>query len=75
MNNEKQFAADWWIKWISTVILIIGAILTSFDITPWNKWFSFVGNFGWMIVGYMWKEMSLVIISMVISIIYVIGVI
>jgi len=68
-----MYTFDWWLKWISTAILIAGAILTSFDITPWNKWLSFIGNFGWMVVGYIWNEMSLVVISLVLTIIYIIG--
>jgi hypothetical protein len=73
MSNQKMYTFDWWLKWISTAILIAGAILTSFDITPWNKWLSFIGNFGWMVVGYIWNEMSLVVISLVLTIIYIIG--
>lgn len=69
-----KYKSDWWIKWISTVVLIGGALLTSFDITPWNKWLSFVGNFGWLIVGYMWREWSLFVISLVLTFIYIVGI-
>ena len=64
---------DWWLKWISTAVLIAGAMLTTLDITPMNKWLSFAGNAGWMFVGYIWKEWSLFIISVVVALIYVYG--
>jgi len=73
MNDQKLYTFDWWLKWISTVILIAGAILTSLDISPLNKWLSFVGNFGWLIVGYIWKEWSLFVISLVLTVIYILG--
>lgn len=64
----------WWLEWISTAALIIGSGLTSFDVIPLNKWCSFAGNFGWLIVGIMWKKNSLIIISAVLTVIYIVGV-
>ena len=58
---------------MSTVILIVGAILTSLDISPLNKWLSFIGNFGWLIVGVTWREWSLVVTSVVLTLIYIAG--
>jgi len=74
VNNQKMYTFDWWLKWISTVFLTFGAIFTSFDIIPWNKWFSFIGNFGWLIVGYIWREWSLFTISVILTVIYVAGI-
>lgn len=62
-----------WIEWISTAILIVGVALTAYNIYPLNVYVSFVGNFGWVIVGLLWKKWSLIIIQVIISIIYIGG--
>ena len=72
--DKQKYGFDWWLKWVSSVVLIVGATMTSFDVIPLNKWFSFAGNFGWLIVGYLWKEWSLVVISLYLTTIYIIGV-
>ena len=64
---------EWWIEWVSTVILIVGVALTAYNIYPLNVYVSFLGNFGWVIVGLLWKKWSLIIIQIIISIIYIGG--
>ena len=65
---------EWWFEWVSTIILIVGVTLTAYNIYPWNVWLSILGNFGWFIVGWMWKKYSLMIIQIIITIIYFMGV-
>lgn len=60
-------------EWGSTAVLIIGVILTSFNIFPLNVWFSFIGNFGWIVVGVLWRKLSLIIISSLICFLYIVG--
>jgi hypothetical protein len=62
------------IEWLSTAILIVGVTLTAWNIYPLNTYFSLAGNLGWFIIGYAWRKWSLVIIQLVISLIYIIGV-
>ena len=64
---------DFIIEWASTIILIAGVALTSFNIYPVNLWVSFVGNAGWLLLGWMWKKWSLFIVEAVITAIYIIG--
>ena len=64
---------EWWIEWISTVVLIVGVALTAYNVYPLNVYVSFLGNFGWVIVGLLWKKWSLIIIQIIISIIYIGG--
>jgi len=68
-TRDKVF----WTEWGSTAILIVGVILTSFNIFPLNIYFSLVGNAGWAIVSIIWKKWSLLVIQAVVSIIYFIG--
>lgn len=60
-------------EWGSTVILIIGVALTAYNIYPLNVWLSLAGNFGWFVVGWMWRKYSLLTIQVVVTIIYVAG--
>jgi hypothetical protein len=64
---------EWWIEWVSTAILIIGVALTAYNVYPLNIWLSFLGNIGWFVIGWMWKKYSLLTIQVVISIIYILG--
>lgn len=61
------------LEWLSTALVIIGAVLTAWNIYPTNIMFQFVGNVGWFVVGYMWKKWSLMTIQLVISVIYIVG--
>lgn len=71
MNKHVEFA----IEWISTILVIVGAMLTSYNVYPLNLYVILAGNFGWMIIGLMWKKPSLIIIQAVLTVIYVVGLI
>ena len=62
-------------EWGSTIILLCGAALTSLNIYPMNVFLSIVGNLGWLVVSIMWRKPSLIVIQLVISFIYVAGLI
>ena len=62
-------------EWGSTIILLCGAALTSLNIYPMNVFLSLVGNLGWLVVSVMWRKPSLIVIQLVITIIYVAGLI
>jgi hypothetical protein len=64
---------EWWFEWGSTAILIVGVALTAWNIYPLNVWFSLAGNFGWFVVGWMWRKYSLLTIQIIVSIIYFAG--
>jgi hypothetical protein len=64
-----------WTEWGSTAILIVGVILTSFNIFPLNVYFSLAGNAGWAVVSIVWRKWSLLAIQGIVSIIYFIGLI
>ena len=56
---------DWYIKWISSIILMIGMLLTSNNIYPLNLYFHFIGIGGWLIVGMLWNDRSLIVLNSV----------
>ena len=70
-QNEKphQFLA-----WIATAILIIAAFLASFiPALEYHHWAFIIANSLWVIVGYLWKENSLIVLNAGLTFIYVLG--
>ena len=57
----------------ATFILILGVALTSFNIYPMNIYLSLFGNFLWLIVGIHWNKWSLITIQVVITLLYIGG--
>ena len=48
------------VKWIATVIQLIGYGLTGLNLAPYNVFFFFIGIGLWFAVGYLWKDLSLI---------------
>ena len=70
MTNELKKLApthtlDWYIKWIASIFLIAGVILTSNNIYPLNLFFHAAGMFGWFIVSILWNDRALLVINAV----------
>ncbi len=70
-----KFDYEFFLEWTSTALVIVGAVLTAYNIYPLNLMVQFVGNVGWFAVGYMWRKWSLMTIQAIISVIYVTGLI
>lgn len=71
MSKQSEFI----LEVLATVILIVGVALTSFNAYPMNVYISLLGNLLWLGMGILWGKWSLIIIEIIISIIYVIGII
>jgi len=56
---------DWYIKWIASVVLVVGVILTSNNIYPLNLMVHALGMFGWFIVAIIWNDRALLVINAV----------
>ena len=70
MTNELKKLApthtlDWYIKWIASIFLIAGVILTSNNIYPLNLFFHAIGMFGWFVVSILWNDRALLVINAV----------
>jgi hypothetical protein len=50
------------VKWIATVIQLIGYGLTGLNYTPWNVYLFFLGIFLWFAVGMMWKDKAVIVV-------------
>lgn len=63
------------LKWSGTVFTILGALLTSLSVDPWNVYSFNVGSVLWLIAGVKMKESSLVVVNGVLLAVYAYGVI
>jgi hypothetical protein len=50
------------VKWVATVIQLIGYGLTGMGLYPINVGFFIVGIFLWFTVGYMWKDKAIMVV-------------
>lgn len=50
------------VKWIATVIQLIGYGLTGMNIVPWNVYAFIVGIILWFLVGVMWKDRAIMVV-------------
>ena len=56
---------DWYIKWVASLFIIIGLLLTSNYIYPLNLLLHGIGLIGWLIVSVMWNDRSLMVLNSV----------
>ncbi len=60
------YTKDWYVKWVSSVFLIIAQALTSVGgLEPFNLMFFWAGLVGWLLVGYWWHDRALIFINAV----------
>ena len=53
------------VKWIASVIQILGYAATGFGWTPWNLYLFVVGVLGWLIVGLLWNARAITLVHLV----------
>ena len=73
-SATPKYTIDWYIKWVSSFIILIGMALTSINLTPFNLYFHFVGVVGWLIVGLMWHDRALMVVNSVAAMILLMGI-
>jgi|TARA_R100000315_G_C5183944_1_gene106883 hypothetical protein len=70
-----SYGASWYLKWIATIVILIGAVLNSLEIAPINFYFMLTGTGLWFIVGMLWFDRALITLNAVIFVIYFIGIV
>ena len=50
------------VKWIATVIQLIGYGMTGLNMVPYNIYMFFLGIFLWFAVGFMWKDRAIMVV-------------
>ena len=66
---------DWYIKWVSSIILMISLLLTANNLFPYNLCIGGFGFIGWVVVAILWKDRSLILLNTTALVIYINGII
>ena len=56
-----RYDLSWYIKWVSSIVILVGMVLTSSSLEPWNMWTHLIGVSGWLVVGMLWHDRALII--------------
>ena len=65
---------SWYIKWVSSIFIILGMALTSANLFPINIIIHGIGVTGWLIVGMLWHDRSLIVLNAISLAIYSMGI-
>lgn len=61
------------IKWLGTVLCLVGIALTSFNVYPLNVFLSLIGSALWTWAGYLQDDLPLILVEAVAVSLYLIG--
>ena len=53
---------SWYIKWASSITLIFAMMFTAVELFPINMFVANIGFIGWLIVGMLWHDRSLIVL-------------
>lgn len=53
------------LKWVASIIQILGYTATAFQVTPLNMYLFLVGITGWLVVGLLWNDKAIILIHAV----------
>ena len=65
---------SWYIKWASSITLIIAMMFTAVELFPLNMLIANIGFIGWLIVGMLWHDRSLIVLNAISLAIYSMGI-
>jgi len=56
---------SWWVKWVSSIVLIFAMIATTNNLYPWNMILQGIGVAGWLWVSIVWNDRALIVVNAV----------
>jgi hypothetical protein len=62
------------LKWLATIITLIGAVLTTMNLFPYNVYAFNIGCLLWIIWGYRIRENCIILVNSVLLSIYMVGI-
>jgi len=85
MDNDQTYTVetqtplhtlDWYVKWFSSVIVLVAVLCRSVDEVPkyWDLHFSLIGTLGWLYVGFAWHDRALILLNGVLVFVLSLGV-
>ena len=54
---------SWYVKWISSLFVMIAWMLTSANLYPYNIMVQIIGVAGWLWVGYLWHDRAIMVLN------------
>jgi hypothetical protein len=63
------------LKWLATIITLIGAVLTAMNLYPYNVYAFNLGCILWILWGYRIRENCIILVNSVLLFIYMVGII
>lgn len=71
MTTEKK--PYQWLAWCGTVSVLITASMASINLYPWYVYGYIFCNTLWIIIGYLWKEKTIMLTNLGVNIIFITG--
>lgn len=63
-SATPKYTADWYIKWISSVIVLCAMSIRGVpELIMYDLYLSVVGIFGWLLVSIIWKDRALILLN------------
>jgi len=64
-TQTPLYTLDWYVKWISSIIVLMAVMCRSIDEVPktWDLHLSFVGTLGWLWVGLIWHDRAIIVLN------------
>ena len=69
-----RYDLSWYIKWFSSITLIIAMMFTAVEMFPVNLFVANVGFIGWLVVGMLWHDRALIVLNSISLAIYTLGI-
>ena len=66
---------SWYVKWISSLVIIVGMIMSSLNIYPYNLYIHLIGVAGWLWVGFLWHDRALILLNAIAVVIFALGIV
>jgi hypothetical protein len=71
---KQDHPLSWYIKWGSSLVLIVAMIMTTNNLYPYNMYLQFIGVAGWLWVAIIWNDRSLIVVNAVACAIFLNGI-
>ena len=69
-----RYDLSWYIKWFSSITLIIAMMFTAVEMFPINLYIANIGFIGWLVVGMLWHDRALIVLNSISLAIYTLGI-
>ena len=64
----------WYVKWVSTLLVIVAVVCRSLELHLYDLVFSLLGVIGWTFVGLRWHDRALTLLNTVLGVLLILGI-